>query len=188
MDIRQSSITDEHLLKGIKEQNGDYFQIFFERYHPVLLIYGLSIYPDRVLVDDMIQEVFISIWQKRASANLIVSPKSYLKKILARKIIKKRQQDAKLLKTTNIQQQLPSYESLLIQQQHNEEQRNKLEKALNELSSKQKMVIQQRFFEGLSYEEIADKNQTKKRTVYNQIHTALNILKKYMLLQLLFLF
>ena len=188
MDTRQSSISDEHLLEGITAHNRSYFQIFFERYHPVLVIYGLSIYPDRALVDDMIQEVFINIWQKRASATNIVSPKSYLKKILARKIIKKRQlviKQEKAKTNPHTPLQLPSYESMLIQQQQNEETRIKLEKALSELTTKQKVIIQQRFFEGLSYDEIAEKNQTQKRTIYNQVHTAINILKKYMLVHVL---
>jgi len=64
----------------------------------------------------------------------------------------------------------------------------KLKEAFSQLTKKQKEIIELRFFKGCSYDEIATQTHTQKRTIYNQIHTALKILKKSMLLSSLLIF
>jgi RNA polymerase sigma factor (sigma-70 family) len=48
---------------------------------------------------------------------------------------------------------------------------------INELPSRQKELIQLKFYEGLSYEEIVQKTGLSYRTVYNTIYEALKNLK-----------
>jgi RNA polymerase sigma factor (sigma-70 family) len=71
----------------------------------------------------------------------------------------------------------PSYEEYIIQLQTNKALAEKLIKALNTLSRREKELLQLKFFEDLDYDEIASRCGITKRTAYNIIHSALKMLK-----------
>lgn len=163
------------------------FDRIFEKYFAHMLLFGLTIRNERAIVKDTIQEVFLEIWDKRSSLPTIRYPRAYLQQILKRKLLKRLQLEKTKINDVKEPAVSPSYESLLIQQQEDEEQQKHLELALRKLTEKQREMIELRFFEGLSYEAIADRTNTQKRTVYNQIHRAIKSLKESLLLSLLLL-
>ncbi len=71
-----------------------------------------------------------------------------------------------------------SYEDLLIAFQNTEEKKEKLARALNNLTKKQIEIIRLKFFENLSYAEIAAKTSLTTRTVYNTIYEAIRNLRE----------
>ncbi|MDX5438677.1 MAG: sigma-70 family RNA polymerase sigma factor, partial [Pontibacter sp.] len=73
-----------------------------------------------------------------------------------------------------------SYEDLLIGSQADEEMRAKLQKVLQKLTKTQLEVIRLKYYESLSYEEVATILQIQPRTAYNQVYEALKLLRKYM--------
>lgn len=163
------------------------FDRLFEKHFAPMLIFGLSIRNDKALVKDIIQEVFLDIWDKRKTLPTVQHPRAYLQQILKRKLLKRLRSDGLQTQGETLSGSSPSYESLLIQQQEDQERQRQLASALNQLTQKQREMIQLRFFEGLSYEQIADKTDTQKRTVYNQIHRAIKSLKDTLLISLLLL-
>ncbi len=163
------------------------FDRIFEKHFAPLLIFGLTIRNDKALVKDIIQEVFLEVWDKRRKLPAIQHHRAYLQQILKRKLLKRLRSDGVKPHEDALFSTSPSYESLLIQQQEDQERQKQLELALNKLTQKQREMIQLRFFEGLSYEQIADKTATQKRTVYNQIHRAIKSLKDTLLISLLLL-
>lgn len=52
-----------------------------------------------------------------------------------------------------------------------------LKNAILDLPKRQRELIKLRYYHGLSYDEIAEKTQLTKRSIYNQIHTAIKSLK-----------
>ena len=71
-----------------------------------------------------------------------------------------------------------SYEALLIAFQETEEKKQKLTRALNNLTTKQLEIIRLKFFENLSYAEIASKTTLTTRTIYNTIYIAMQQLRE----------
>jgi len=67
---------------------------------------------------------------------------------------------------------------LLIAFQETEEKKEKISRALNNLTKKQIEVIRLKFFENLTYSEIADKTSLSVRTVYNTIYMAIQQLRE----------
>jgi len=183
----QDRIPEETLWTKMTSGDERSFDRLFEKHFASLLLLGMSIRNDKALVKDIIQEVFLELWDKRDSLPRVQYPRTYLQQILKRKLLKRIRAESPKINRPDQLGASPSYESLLIQQQDNNEQQKRLELALAELTAKQREMIQLRFFEGLSYEEIADKTQTQKRTVYNQIHRAIKSLKDSLLISLLFL-
>lgn len=175
------------LWKGITEGKEESFKKVFEHHYARLLTFGLRVRFDQPLVKDCIQEVFFDIWNKRNQLPPIQNYSAYLIQILRRKVIKavEKKQHFYTEKTADSSSILP-YESLLIEQQDSETKKQELHRAFESLSPRQREIIHLRFFKGLSYDEIAAQTNARKRTIYNQVHEALKVLKKSLLLQLLF--
>ena len=166
-----------------------FHQLFEKKYRP-LMIFGLKIKMDRELVRDLIQDLFLELWNKRFSLPHVENLNAYLKQILKRKIFHASKKQLKVVPHDKSlsSEKVSSYESLLIEQETSEIKKSNLEKAFQELTPKQKEIILLKFYKGLSYEEIANKTGTQKRTIYNQVHSAVLILKKYLLLNLCLLY
>ncbi|MOA34946.1 RNA polymerase sigma factor SigV [compost metagenome] len=73
---------------------------------------------------------------------------------------------------------MSSYEQLLIDREQDSERKQRMEAAINKLTARQKELIRLRFFEQLSYEEIAERTSISVRTIYNTIHTAINLMRQ----------
>lgn len=181
-----SKNNDASLWKGILNSDKKCFQTLFEKNYRALMLSGLGVRMDKEMVKDVIQETYLEIWNNRDNLPEVKNVNAYLKQIVKRKMLKKLAKASKQLSTLPpyLSDRILSYETLLIQQQENEAVRTQLQSALEHLTAKQKEIILLRFYERLSYEEIAEKMDTQKRTIYNQVHTAIKILKKCMLLQL----
>ncbi len=138
---------------------------------------------DKNLTKDAIQELFLELCEKPHLIEGIKSPQAYLLIALKRKILKSKKKDQ--LATTQLkvadQPKTLSYEELLIRSQENSDLQLNIQNALASLSPTQRKVLKLRFYEGLSYEEIASATNTSKRTVYNQIHEAIKRIRKYVL-------
>ena len=143
-------------------------------YHQTLLDYGLHIHKDRSLVEDCIQDIYVLMCENNSVLNKVENLESYLKVSLRREIIKKVSSERKK-KRSGVFYDIytPSYEDALISKQKTLQRADAMKKALDELSQAQKSVMTLRFYRGYSYEEIAEKMGTSKRTVYNQVHDAM---------------
>ena len=128
--------------------------------------------------------MFMEIWKTRMRLNKVKNIRSYLFTWLRRNIFHElsrlnSEKNKQSLFESSLSNILP-YEDLLIAFQQNEEDRSNLQSALKNLSRGQMEVIRLKFFENLSYIEIAAKTSLSIRTVYNLIYEALGNLKKSM--------
>ena len=76
-----------------------------------------------------------------------------------------------------------SYEDYIICFEENEALKKALYESIQLLPGRQKELLMLRFYDNMSYEEIAEKNSLSIRTVYNKIHLALKKLRSFELLQ-----
>jgi RNA polymerase sigma factor (sigma-70 family) len=73
-----------------------------------------------------------------------------------------------------------SYEEVIVGFQAEQQIRQKLEKALSQLTIKQKEVIRLRYFENNKIEEIAQLMNSEPRTIYNHMYEAMKQLRFYL--------
>ena len=59
-----------------------------------------------------------------------------------------------------------------------EQEQKQIEKAFEILPTQQKEMLELRFLQGFSYQEIANNTGKSRQTIYNQIHTAIKKLRK----------
>jgi len=156
----------------------------YQSNYPSLLTYGFTLTANLELTKDCIQEMFLELWKKHAAVNKDVSDvRSYLFTWLRRKISKEQASANKQANAQNFEQRGQytwSYEELLIAFQQTEESKAKLTNALKKLTKRQLEIIELRFFENLSYDEIAAKTSLTQRTVYNLVYEAVRHLREYM--------
>ena len=168
----------------------DAFMTLYEGHYQALFCYGFSLSADRELTKDCIQELFLEIWNTRASLNKEVkNVRSYLFTWLRRKISRECARLAKERLTDELAEDYPflqsSYEELLIAFQQSEEKKEQLRAALKKLTKKQLEMIKLKFFENLSYRSIAAQTSLTPRTVYNLIYEAIRHLRETMKMILL---
>jgi RNA polymerase sigma factor (sigma-70 family) len=160
------------------------FLTIYQNHYQALFCYGFSITTDKELTKDCIQELFLEIWKTRNTLNTDVSNiRSYLFTWLRRKISYELSRLAKAKSTALMQDSTLTqscYEELLVAFQQSEEKKEQLRDALKKLTKKQLEIIRLKFFENLSYAEIAAKTSLSPRTVYNLIYEGIRHLRENM--------
>jgi RNA polymerase sigma factor (sigma-70 family) len=163
----------------------DAFLTVYQSHYQALFCYGFSLSADRELTKDCIQELFLEIWKTRSSLNKEVkNVRSYLFTWLRRKISRECTRLAKEKIADEGSEEFPfpqsSYEELLIAFQQSEEKKEQLRAALKKLTVRQLEIIRLKFFENLSYRNIAAQTSLTPRTVYNLIYEAIRQLRESM--------
>jgi RNA polymerase sigma-70 factor (family 1) len=155
------------------------FKIVFEEYYNKLCNYANSILKNTTVSEDVVQEVFLKIWQKRQ--DLIGSPsiRFYLFTAVRNNSLSQIRQNKKtqIVQVENIEKEF----SKLPAENHEDETSclPLVRKALFLLPPKCKEVFLLSRMSNLSYKEIAGILGISAKTVENQIGKALKILNKF---------
>lgn len=164
-----------------KIKNGDKtaFNQLFKWYYADLKAYGIKIAGQENDAQEAIQLLFVKIWEKRNTLNEVISIKSYLLKAYRRTLIdflqaEKKQQSLVVPNSTFII--APS--ELKMFHQAKTAQAEQLAKLLNQLPDKQKEIIYLRFYNQLSYLEIAEIIDLNYQSVRNYSVKAIKFLRK----------
>ncbi len=169
------------------------FISIYNRYVNGLYSYGLKIFGDEDLVKDCIQEVFIHLIENRRK--LLISPNIhlYLFKSLRNKLLDElrssaRKQEILAEKGIVDDEHFSSAEKLIIQDETQQQVRQRLTKVLNELSDKQREIIYLKYTECLSYDEISDMLGIDKASARTLLYRTLKSLKETINKKGIFLF
>jgi RNA polymerase sigma factor (sigma-70 family) len=174
----------------LTEGDQDAFLAVYQSNYQALFCYGFSLSSNRELTKDCIHDMFLEIWGGRAGLNKeIKNLRSYLFTWLRRKMFRELGRIAKEKRQHEGEGESEifqaSYEELLIAFQQTEENKELLRNALKKLSKKQLEIIRLKFFENLSYREIAIQTSLTPRTVYNLIYESVRTLRQALKLVIL---
>lgn len=157
----------------------------FELHYTALFNYGLKLTGDDELVKDSIQNLFQKLWRRREGVRSTPLVKAYLFKALRRHLgdaTKQLKQTRYLLPTYSDSFEVTySHEEFLIAEQTDTEQQARLLAALNQLSKRQREAIYLRFFDGFSYERIAEVMSLNTQSVRNLVFNALKLVRQALL-------
>ena len=176
-------------------QNGDMvaFYNLYERYSKKLYFFVLRYIKLEADAEEIVQEVFIKIWENRNKIDVYSSFESYLFTIAYNTTIslfRKRITEKKYLEHLNSLQQLES-SSEITDEIHFNELNNKVQTLLHKLTPRQQEIFQLSREEGLPNEIIARKLNISINTVKKHITNVLAFLKanidKSLLINLLYI-
>ena len=161
-DVTASSQFREDVLlwDSLRKGNDIAFSTLYKKYVQSLFNYGMHIHPNRDLIKDCIQELFVKIWEKRASLGSIEKVGFYLfrsfKNLLFQKI---ETSSKKSTLTQDLMDQMASelpVENLYINSEMVDQRIIRLKKAVLLLTDRQREVILLKFFQGFEVKEIAE--------------------------------
>lgn len=162
--------------------------VLFEAHYAALFSYGLKLTGDEELVKDCIQQLFQKLLQRPSQVAEVQLVKAYFFTSLRRHLgdeTKRRQRSYSLLKGYADPFEVTySHEEFLIAQQSDAAQQARLMGALNRLSKRQREALYLKFFDGFSYEHIAEVMALNTQSVRNLVFNALKVLRSSMLISL----
>lgn len=176
---------DEHidtdLITSFKSGDMAAFQKIYDTFCKPLYRFSLSYMKDSFDAEEIVQDVFLRLWEKRDEVDEQKSFKSYLYRITVNKIfnelkhrVVKRKYDQHLLNIDQVTDETP--ESSIQFQELNK----KLEKLLLKLPEQQRTIFIMSRWQGLSNAEIAQNLRLSARTVENQIYRAAKFIKQHL--------
>ena len=176
--------TDTQLWDAFRTGDRLAFETIYDRYVQVLYSYGYKLSADGPLVQDLIQDLFIDIWNSRERLGPTDSIKFYLFRSLRRKLARAAQKAGQYDPLDDGQADYFGLsldpESELIEDQSAVVRKAQLERALGQLTRRQKEAIYLRFYQGLSYEEVADVMALEMKSTYNLVSRTLEILRVHL--------
>lgn len=157
------------------------FEEVYHQHIDALHNYGTKFNANRELVEDCIQDLFADLWEKRQELDTILSLRSYLLGALRRKLLRKIYSDREY--AYDADDYSGFFEMHLLKEAEGsealaEEQVMQITTAFGKLTEKQKEVIYLRFYNQLSFNEIAEVMSVQTRTVYKLAYRAINLLKE----------
>ena len=167
--------TDKEIIKLLPENGDRALKLLFDKYYTYLCIGLYRIIPDRNLAEDLAQDVFLDIWRKRSTLHIKTSLKAYLRTAARNKALNYIR-DRKI-RWENEEEQ-PELESNFVsapQKMEAAELQDLIDKSIDELPERCRLVFTLSRFEDMTYQQIADELGISIKTVENQISKALKI-------------
>ncbi len=167
---------NEVILQQVIEGDKAAFTVLFDHYKGPAMRFCYTIVKDEAEAENMLQDVFIKIWERRHQIKPELNFNSYLYTCL-------RNVSFDFLKKMEKEQLLrQKYFERIEQIAHDESQEyeirmSQLECAVDSLSTKRKQILKMSLEENKSYQEIASSLKISKNTVKNQLVKARQFLK-----------
>lgn len=168
------------VLSALKQDSKEAFSLLFQTYYTDLVLFGGNFLKDRTSCEDIVQSIFLKLWNDRKSIQIETSLKSYLLKAVRNSCLDEfrhleivRQYESGYENTT-----LDSYDTenyVLYSDLHDH-----LYRALDQVPELYREAFELNRFEGLKYREIAEKLNVSERTVEVRVSKTLELLRKYL--------
>lgn len=171
-----SSTEEIVITEALAQQKPEAFEMLFRTYFRVLTVFADKMLHDIDLSQDMVQEVFIRLHEKKSSLHLKGSLKSFLFQSVKNKCIDHiRSQKSK--QTHHEQILRNSEEGELTDLVEQSEFEMHVHQCISALPEQCRLIFEMNRFEGKKNQEIADELKISKRTVETQISKALKKLR-----------
>ena len=174
--MRPSYVDDKLLWDAFRDGDDEALITIFDRYADSMFRYGCKIVPDRDIVRDSVQDLFLTLCQKREKLGETNTIKFYLFKALRRNLIRIKPNTSIALSAV-ADPPAPSPEDELIHEQTIENRKRLLDQRLASLAPRQREAIFLRYYEELSYDKIAEIMGVRKQSIYNLINESIAILR-----------
>ncbi len=167
------------LISRIRNGDIDAFEMLYHQYKKKLYNFSLRYLDENTEAEDVVQQVFINLWEHRESLDESLSVKSYIYKsavnniynLLKKRAICARYVEYELQKSRQLSNQ--TYDQVLF-----DDLENTIKAIVTTLPLQQQKIFNLSRFDGFSHEDIAKKLEISVRTVENQIYRVIKIIKK----------
>lgn len=173
------SYSEKELLLRIAESDEKAFRVFFDRYKDRFYAVGLKMTRSDEVAQEMVQDIFLKIWQNRTSLSEIDRPETYFFTVLYRQVYrhyKKLALDSKLL---TFLAESPHFQNVTDETVLAHESKRLIDEAIRKLPRQQQIVFRLSRQDGLSREQIAEQLHISPNTVRNHLADAIRFIRSY---------
>ncbi|MGJ1211157.1 RNA polymerase sigma-70 factor [Sphingobacterium multivorum] len=173
----KNEIESKYILQRLQQGDRQVFDLIFKSYWDPLLIYLSKLVKDQTDAEDLLQNIFVNLWNKTQSSE-IQDIHGWLYGA-ARKsaLFYHRTQGNQKKLIASILEYIDVTGFSLSEQQQGKELQQIIDREIERLPAKMKEVFLLSRQEQLSYKEIAERLNISDQTVKKQISNALNILR-----------
>jgi RNA polymerase sigma-70 factor (ECF subfamily) len=169
---------EDHLIvPAIREGNAAAFEQLFHFYYAPLCRYAGGIVAEPEDAEEIVQQVFLRIWERRAELNITVSFKAYLYRAVHNASLNHKQRRKQNVRLDDgplrVVHAAETSHEMDVKQLEKE-----IGKALNVLPEQCRKIFELSRFEELKYREIAELMNLSVKTVENQMGKALRIMRE----------
>lgn len=173
-------MTDESLILQLKSGSHQAFEIIYKKYWQILYHHSLLMLQDKEEAQDIVQEIFSAIWNKRDTIQISESLSAYLYGATRNRVLNKLKKDSVITKYMNRQYLDMDTRSLipdniLIQK----ELARQIERCIEGLPKRTREIFLLSRGKQLSHKEIAELLGISHTTVKKQVSNALEAIRKH---------
>ena len=154
----------------------------FILFYPVLASYCNKYVKDEECARDIIQDIFLHVWENRDKIDFSTPLHSYLLRLAHNRCINYLQRtkvERKYLEMASMQtMEMEMQYDNIFNQLAAETMQDQIERAVERLPDQCRIIFLKSRFEGMTHRDIANKLGISVRTVETQIYRALKVLKK----------
>lgn len=168
---------DAMLVSLLKQGNMQAFNTLYAKYHKALYVNVLKLTKDTTAAEDIVQETFISFWQKRNSIEADKSIAGWLFVISYHKSVNWQKKNLLESRTKQIMAMHPVQDE--IPEETYPVQMQLLQNAIGQLSPQKRRVFELCKIHGKTYEETATELNISRHTVKEYLSSAMSSVKEY---------
>ncbi|MFD1628326.1 RNA polymerase sigma-70 factor [Pseudopedobacter beijingensis] len=170
--------TDNELLNLLKSGHKSALDEIYNRYYAILYSHAYSKLPDREEVRDIVQEVFVSLWNNREKIVITSSLSAYLYTSTRSRVLDiYRRQKVRNAYTQSLQAFIDSGENITEEKFREKELIRLVEKEVASLPAQMRRIFEMSRFKDMTHQQIADELQISPQTVRTQVKNALRVLR-----------
>jgi RNA polymerase sigma-70 factor (ECF subfamily) len=171
--------SEQQLLSALRFGNEGALRQIFNRHYPLLLTDIYRLIPDESTCEDLAQELFVDLWNKREHIDIHTSLRAYLRRAAVNKSLNfiKSQKRFQFDDSDILTKMADSSEQEMHTRETQENLETVLHAAIDTLPEKCRLVFNLSRFEQLSHKEIAEKLGISVKTIENQITKAMKVLR-----------
>jgi RNA polymerase sigma-70 factor (ECF subfamily) len=174
-------LSELHLINLVSQGSEMAFEKFFKTYFKSLHAYAFTVLQDEIMAEEIVQQVFYKIWEKKEQFRVHSSVKAFLYKAVYNECLNYLKHQQHRLNHQNYvvytSRNQASNENAALRVELNELE-TRLHKAINELPEQCRNIFYMSRFDELKYREIADELGISIKTVEAQMGKALKVLRK----------
>jgi RNA polymerase sigma-70 factor (family 1) len=171
------SITNDYqLVLRLQQEDVNAFDELYEKYHKGVYLNILKLIDDVTTAQDILQEVFLTLWEKRTTIDSSQSVASWLFVVSYNRSINY------LRRTLKHELSLDGHENRITGSEPADEIASRellLREAISRLSPQKRKVLELCKLQGKSYEETAQELHLSRHTVKEYLSTAISAIKLY---------
>lgn len=167
--------SDTSLWHRLKNDDADAFRMLYEQHIDDLLKFGSSLTKNRDLVQDAIQNLFTNLWDRRSSIDPPTHPKAYLLRSLRNNLLRDARNEQKIMDLDSDHQRLDQSDISITNV--DEDQYDRMQMAIQSLSTREREVIHLRYYQEIKNREISDIMGISYQSVANLLQRALKQIK-----------